>query len=151
VPRELMRAPVLPFLVLASLAIAGCGSPTAVTGEAATPTEVNLKKIGAAYIRACQQLDRPPANLNELTPILKQQGNASDILRSPNDNLDFVIVWNVELRKLKVTGGNLPVIAFEQAGSDGKRHVLRGANDVVQLSEASLKSAVLPSGYKFPF
>jgi hypothetical protein len=61
------------------------------------------------------------------------------------------IVYSVELKGLKVTGAQLPIVAFEKSGKDGKRYALRGMNTVVQLTEAELKSSVFPEGYKFPF
>jgi hypothetical protein len=93
------------------------------------------------------KLNRPPANAKELLPFVQEMGKPADILRSPNDGQDFVVVWGVELRKLKETGNAVPVVAYEKVGKDGKRHVLRGRADVVLMTDGELKGAVFPSGY----
>ncbi len=84
-------------------------------------------------------------------PYLEQQGNPAEILHSPNDDADFEIVWNVELRQLKAKGNDIPVVAYEKRGKDGKRFVLRGRSEILELTESSLKSATFPAGYNFPF
>jgi hypothetical protein len=51
--------------------LAGCSSP--VPTEELSPTGRKLEAIGDAYVRATTQLHRPPQNLQELVPTLKQQ------------------------------------------------------------------------------
>jgi hypothetical protein len=109
-----------------------------------------LLRIGPAYARATVSLHRPPANREELVPFLGRNGSEETFLRSPNDGEDFVIIWDVDIRKLPIGGKDLPVIAYEKRGQDGKRYVLRGRTDVVQLTDAELRSAVLPPGHPLP-
>ena len=133
---------ILPIVILA-----GCGSgdkPSAITTD---PTIISLDKLGGAYIRGTP----PPKTKAELLAIFKSCNHPKELLISPSDGQEFIIVYGVELKGLKVTGAQLPIVAFEKSGKDGKRYALRGMNTVVQLTEAELKSSVFPEGYKFPF
>jgi hypothetical protein len=136
-------------VLLGGLAAAGCGSRT----PEAPPSEIEKKldAIGDAYLRATVRLHKPPQNLDDLLPSLQEFGNPDDLLRSPDDNQPFEIVWGVELRRLKARGSDIPIIAFEKVGKDGKRHVLRGRSEVLRLTTGELKSARFPDGYNFPF
>ena len=123
----------------------GCGDqekPSTITTD---PTIIALDKLGGAYIRGT------PKTKAELLSILKSCNHPKGLLISPSDGQEFIIVYSVELKGLKVTGAQLPIVAFEKSGKDGKRYALRGMNTVVQLTEAELKSSVFPEGYKFPF
>jgi len=131
---------ILPIVILA-----GCGSgdkPSTITTD---PTIIALDKLGGAYIRGT------PKTKAELLSIFKSCNHPKELLISPSDGQEFIIVYSVELKGLKVTGAQLPIVAFEKTGKDGKRYALRGMNTVVQLTEAELKSSVFPEGYKFPF
>ena len=132
----------------ATFGASGCGKTP--TTEIASPTAENLHKLHDAYQRTNIRLGRPPLNLSELMPDLKQQGKPEEILRSPNDGADFEIVWGVSLVRLKERGNDVPVIAFEKRGKGGKRHVLRARDRVEELSESQLKSAKFPEGYTLP-
>ena len=129
----------------------GCGKKGPST-EPLTPTEENLETIGEAYTRATIRLNRPPENLNDLLPSLREgRGKPDELLRSPNDGENFEIVWGVELRMLKAKGNDIPVIAYEKKGKGGKRHVLRGRSGLLVLTETELRSAKFPEGYKLSF
>jgi hypothetical protein len=133
--------------ILPIVMLAGCGSgdkPSAITTD---PTIISLDKLGGAYIRGTP----PPKTKAELLAIFKSCNHPKELLISPSDGQEFIIVYGVELKGLKVTGAQLPIVAFEKTGKDGKRYALRGMNTVVQLTEAELKSSVFPEGYKFPF
>ena len=78
-------------------------------------------------------------------PHLQQPEN----LRSPNDGEDFQIVWGVQMVNQNIKKNEIPVLAFEKRGQDGKRHVLFGRADIRLLTEEQLKEA-LPSGYPLP-
>lgn len=138
--------PILMF-ILPIFMLLGCGSgdkPSTITTD---PTIIALDKLGGAYIRGTP----PPKTKAELLSILKSCNHPKELLISPSDGQEFIIVYSVELKGLKVTGAQLPIVAFEKTGKDGKRYALRGMNTVVQLTEAELKSSVFPEGYKFPF
>jgi len=133
--------------ILSIVMLVGCGSgdkPSAITTD---PTIIALDKLGGAYIRGTP----PPKTKAELLAIFKSCNHPKELLISPSDGQEFIIVYGVELKGLKVTGAQLPIVAFEKSGKDGKRYALRGMNTVVQLTEAELKSSVFPEGYKFPF
>ncbi len=131
--------------ILLIVMLAGCGSedkPSTITTD---PTIIALDKLGGAYIRGT------PKTKAELLSIFKSCNHPKELLISPSDGQEFIIVYGVELKGLKVTGAQLPIVAFEKTGKDGKRYALRGMNTVVQLTEAELKSSVFPEGYKLPF
>ena len=134
------------LLLLSIFGFIGCG------GEKIEPittdaTVIALDKIGGAYIRG----NPPPKTKAELLAIFKLSSFPKELLISPNDGQEFIIVYGVELKGLKVSGAQLPVVAFEKSGKDGKRYVLRGMNTIVQLTDDQLKSSVFPEGYNFPF
>jgi hypothetical protein len=110
-----------------------------------------LQQIGAAYTNATYALGRPPRDLQEFLPYLREQGAPDKIRRSPCDGEEFVIVWGVDLRMLQARGNDIPILAYERQGQDGKRHVLRGRSEVLLFTEDELKSAVLPADHPFPF
>jgi len=133
-------------LLFLTFVLVGCG------GEKTVPittdaTVIALDKIGSAYIRGTP----PPKTPAELLAIFKLCNHPKELLISPSDRQEFIIVYGVELKGLKVTGAQLPVVAFEKSGKDGKRYVLRGMNTIVQLTEDQLKASVFPQGYNFPF
>ena len=121
----------------------GCSSPPP-AAVPMNPSFSNLRIIRTAYVRASQQLDRPPENLQELMPYLKEAGDPATILRSPDDGQDYKIVYGVDI--LHGEPGHWPVIAYEQrGGADGKRFVLQG-REPQRLTEEEFKKASLPPG-----
>jgi hypothetical protein len=131
-------------------AAGGCRA-TPVDSTELSPTGQHLEKVGDAYLRATLRLGRPPANLEELKSGFPPNVKAEEILRSPGDGENFEIIWGVELRQLKARGSDVPIIAYEKNGKDGRRHVLRGRNEVLLMTPGQLKAAKVPSGYTFPF
>jgi hypothetical protein len=136
------------WFLVACVAGVGCGGARP---EPASPAGQHLERIGNAYLRATIGFNHPPANEKELLPFLREQGKPEELLRSPADGEPFVLVWGVELRRLTATGNDVPVVAYEKTGKDGKRHVLRGRADVSLLTDRELKNATFPKGYLFPF
>lgn len=137
-------------IVLACLSAVGCGGgpPPAVETSRA---EVNLQRIGAAYAAVAAR-GRPPRNAADLARDLQagpDQTNPSDLLRSPNDNQEYVIVWGVDFRKLAMQrGGNVDVVlAYERVGKDGKRLVLKPPALVSSLTEEEFRAAAFPPGH----
>ena len=133
-------------LLLLTFFLIGCGGEK-IEPLTTDPTVIALDKIGSAYIRGTP----PPKTKAELLAIFKSSSYPKELLISPNDGQEFIIVYDVELKGLKVSGAQLPVVAFEKSGKDGKRYVLRGMNTIVQLTDEQLKSSVFPAGYNFPF
>src|SRR4051812_33146425 len=79
------------FLIIcfSGVGCGGCDQPRMADVPASTQ---NLKVISAAYLEATKQLDRPPQDVNELTPYLKKHGDPAAILRSPDDGQEYVIL-----------------------------------------------------------
>jgi hypothetical protein len=134
------------LLLLSISGFIGCGGEK-IEPLTTDPTVIALDKIGGAYIRGTP----PPKTKADLLAIFKLSSFPKELLISPNDGQEFIIVYDVELKGLKVSGAQLPVVAFEKSGKDGKRYVLRGMNTIVQLTDEQLKSSVFPAGYNFPF
>jgi len=133
-------------LFLLTFFLIGCGGGK-IEPLATDPTVIALDKIGSAYIRGTPA----PKTKADLLAIFKLCSHPKELLISPSDGQEFIIVYDVELKGLKVSGAQLPVVAFEKSGKDGKRYVLRGMNTIVQLTDEQLKSSVFPAGYNFPF
>jgi hypothetical protein len=144
-----VKSPGVHGLLFVAFCAGGCGSTA--TPEAPSATDASLQRVGGAYIHATQKLGRPPKDRKELVPFFDPKIPAAEIFRSPDDGEDFEIVWGVDLRQLKATGNDVPVVAYEKRGKDGKRHVLRGSAQTSVMSEGELKSAKFPDNYKFPF
>jgi hypothetical protein len=136
--------------LIAGLAAIGCGDsppPAAETSRA----EVNLQRIGAAYAAVAAR-GRPPRNAADLARDLQagpDQTNPSDLLRSPNDNQEYVIVWGVDFRALAMQrGGNVDVVlAYERTGKDGKRLVLKPPALVSLMTDEEFRAAAFPPGH----
>lgn len=151
----LCRASRVLGLLFSCILVCGCGN-SANTDDASPPNEVQkrLLAIGDAYVRATAEKGKPPQSINDLTAKLKLRkdlGKPEDMLRSPDDGQNFEIVFGVNLIGLKETGSDLPIVAFERTGKDGRRHVLRGDRDVQSLSESEIRAGKFPPGYKPPF
>jgi hypothetical protein len=82
----------------------------------------NLSTIGLAYNRATDKLGRPPKDLEELKPHLKDLGDPDAVLRSPHDGLLYVILFGRDIRNVHEMPP--PIIAYEQQGASGMRYVL---------------------------
>jgi hypothetical protein len=120
--------------------------------EAISESEQNLSKIGRAYMLAMGGLKHAPHNAAELTPYLKDLGESSSCLRSPEDGEEYVIIWNVKPGEMAPRGNGedrrFPVLAYEKTGSGGKRYVLMVPNRIQSLTEDELRSAYFPAGHK---
>ena len=129
----------LPAAVVFIIGMVGCGSGPTVRDVPAA--QENLRLIGVAYGKATIGLHRPPANLQEFLPYLKQQGDTEKLLRSPIDGEEYVIYWNKDLMASRP--GDEPVLAHEKQGEGGRRYVLHGRY-VERLSEEALQKALTP-------
>jgi hypothetical protein len=127
-------------LALVALVWSGCGEKGG-SGGPAKDTE-NLTSIRKAYVAATKRLGHPPYNLQELKPSLADEGDADQLLISPNDGLPYVIVFGADYRK--------HVIAYEQKGADGLRMVVDQTQLPRRLTHAEFESLSFPAGYKKP-
>ncbi len=139
-------------LFAACLVGAGCGSSEPATKEADTSYQ-HLLVIRAAYMRAVNDLGRGPENTKELLGYVKYTGDGGPqaALRSPNDGLDYKIVFGVSREDMQPDADNhYPILAYEQQGKDGQRYVL-AVKDITTMTDEQLKKAVFPPGHTNPF
>lgn len=137
-------------VLLAAWCVAGC-TPSQVEVKQLDPTVERLSKLTQAYSMAMAKLNRPPRDANELTPFLKDQGNPAELLKSADDQEDFVVHWGVDYRKLPPRGPDeMPVLAYEKTGKGGKRYVLRYPTMITRMSAEELSKAYFPPGQKPP-
>jgi hypothetical protein len=122
------------FLLCAALA--GCARATLPVVKQQDTS--NLTTISLAYNRATDKLGRPPKDLDELKPHLKELGDPDAILRSPHDGQPYVILFGRNIRKVDVMPP--PIIAYEQQGANGSRYVLT-AMGVQPMSDEEFKKA----------
>jgi hypothetical protein len=137
------------FLVALSLLV-GCGAKAPVD-VASNQSAQNLLHIWAAYSLAGSQSQRPPQSREDLIPFLKKVAGDVDpasILRSPDDNEDYVIVWGVNFLEIAKARGNMNIVlAYEKRGKNGKRHVLKPQSQVLVLSDDEFRSSAFPVGH----
>ena len=104
----------------------------------------NLAAIRDAYFKAIDKQRRPPASREEILADVKDAGDPDEILRSPLDGQDYVILWGTDPRANPV-----PVVAYERLGKDGWRYVLRG-HVVFFLNEEEFRKLPFPQGHTAP-
>jgi hypothetical protein len=137
------RGHALGFTLLAAggVLLAGCSTKPVVAGS--SKDRQNLIFIAQAYIDAAEgKLGRPPKDVEELTPFLRDMGNPAEILVSPNDGLPYRILWGVK-------PGRSP-IACEQQGKDGRRLVVDARLMPWTVSDEEFARLRLPAGQKTP-
>jgi hypothetical protein len=136
----------------AALAL-GCGSSKPVVVDSVA-SQKNLQRIAGAYAMFAAKQGRPPKDLNDLKPQLEGGPDklvASEVLRSPDDGEEYVIIYGVSVIELAQKGINPNVvIAYEKNGSGGKRWVLKMPSQVLQMTDAEFKKAPFPPGSQPP-
>jgi hypothetical protein len=108
-----------PSLCLVAL-LFGCGRPEVITELPAE--QQNLRSIVMAYQQAVADRSRAPRNLDDLKPYVAEYGDADTILTSPTDGQPYVIVWNIEMSRIR--RGQMPIVAYERTGSDGQHKAI---------------------------
>lgn len=136
------------FLVaLLTAWFSGCSDDT----ERLAPENIeNLRQIQQAYMKACQELKRPPASRDELVNYLPANTDVASLFRSPNDDQEYVIIWGADpFGPIDVTSGPKVrplVIGYEKEGRDGMRYVFL-ATGVVQMANDEFAGANFPDGH----
>jgi hypothetical protein len=134
-------------LMLVGCGLVGCRSGTV---EKARDSSVsNLKAISKAYIAATHKLERPPRNLEELAPFLKQFGEPAEIIRSPHDGQDYTILFGVDYRSARDQGNAFVVLAYEKEGTGGLRYV-GGFRKIKRMTAEEFRGALFPPGHAPP-
>lgn len=139
----------------------GCSRPTTIKDN---PSQANLRKIALAYSRAALQNLAAVQNVNELRPMLQEVGNPEEILRSPNDGEEYVIIFGTELpqvatmkhlkeKKQPSTQGmswaeNDIILAYESRGRGGRRYAVTTNGDVLELSDQEFSEARFLGGHQ---
>jgi hypothetical protein len=144
----MVRAKGLLLLALMLFPLAGCSSKPKGVQEL-EPVVMHLQAINGAYMKTTQKLGRPPKNSAEIRPALQETGNPDELLRSPIDGEEFVVVWGVDPRQTPPQDGKLPILIYEKKGSMGKRYVLQLPTMVTRLTEDEIKNSYFPGGHKF--
>ncbi|HLW68277.1 MAG TPA: hypothetical protein VKS79_23370 [Gemmataceae bacterium] len=137
--------------ILAVLLIAAGCSPKPKGVQELQPVVKHLQAISGAYIKTTQTLGRPPKNAAELRPALQEAGDPDQLLRSPGDGEEFVIVWGVDPRGPQAApkDGKLAVLIYEKKGTGGKHYVLQMPTMITTLTDDELKNAYFPGGHKY--
>jgi hypothetical protein len=128
--------------IFASLLTIGC-SRGPVLGKTSVTYE-RLRLLTTAYMEANQELGRGPANVQDLEPFLKKQGDPTASLRSEQDE-EFVVLWGVDHRAGQGTGSN--VVAYERSARNERRYV-GFVSYVVELSEDQFRALVFPNNHQ---
>jgi len=138
----------LGIAAFAALLAAGCSSESTAP-KPQEPIQVHLLAIGTAYIKTAQKLGRPPKNVADIRPALQEAGDPDQLLRSPIDGEEFVIIWGINPFDVPPSDKGLPVLVYEKKGKDGKRYVLQLPTLVVAKTDEELKKAYFPGDHKF--
>jgi len=119
------------------LLIAGCSS--AHKSDELNKEEEAIAHVGAAYRDASHFLKRGPASVKELKPYLKKYGDPDTVLTSPNDGQPYQINWGLIPSRPSRSAQTQRILAYEQAGKDGKRYVLDFMLKVHHLNDAEFE------------
>ena len=137
--------------VILLLPTCGCGSSPIV--GAVDKTRDKLQKISGAYLAATTKANRPPTSTADLLPFLGEESMSAEQkrmeLRSDNDSEEFVIVWQVDLRKMGTDGLSRDVImAYEKWGKGGQRYVLKPPADIFIIPDDVFQKSQFPKGHQ---
>lgn len=153
-PYPCRRFPALVGLLL-GFALVGCRSSSPSVGGKVDQSRQNLQRIGVAYSQASLTLRRSPRNLDELLTFLRDSKTgvpARDVLRSPDDGEEYVIVWGVDFARIVAAGGDPNVVfAYERRGKRGQRHVMKAPNFVTLMTDSEFRKARFPPGHQPQF
>ena len=110
----------------------------------------HLQQIQQAYMKAAQDMRRPPQDREELKNYLPADVNMDELFRSEIDGQEYVIIWGTDpFTPPDLFSSPEPkpiVIGYEKEGKDGQRYVFL-ANGVVQMDDARFAQANFPPGH----
>lgn len=106
----------------------------------------NLMTVIGAYVKATDKNGRPPSKVADIKPFLVDFGDPDTLLTSPRDGQPYVIVWGIDINKV-MERPNVPIVAYEKTGKDGKRYVSRGRM-VFDVNEEDFQKMPFPAGHK---
>lgn len=151
-PRPMYATSIARLGVLAVAAmLAGLAAGCSDEEQHADPEKIeNLRVIQEAYMKACQDLKRPPASRDELIKYLPPNTDVQAVFRSQNDGQEYVIIWGSDPFAPFDFSGTEPkplVIGYEKEGKDGVRFVFL-ATGVQQLTAERFANANFPPGHQ---
>lgn len=116
-----------------------------------TPQESHLKALAVCYGKFIQQnKGQPPKDEAEFKAFIQKlgpsqiPGGAADLdslFISPRDRQPYVVRYGLD-RSQMMPGPNMPVVAYEQTGLEGKRYVADMVGGVREVDEAKFKELV---------
>lgn len=137
------------FLLVAAgavlLAAVGCSDKVEIPKIPAE--EQNILFILRGYCKFNGSYQRTPKTLDELKPMLKEFGDPEKIILSPRDGQPYVLVGGIDISRMS-SGGEMPVIAYESKGADGKRQVVDLRGKIRLLTPAEFDQLKFPPTHK---
>ena len=109
----------------------------------------NINYILRAYCKFNGEQQRTAASLDELKPLLKEFGDPEKIILSPRDGQPYVLVGGLVIGRMP-SGGELPVVAYERQGVNGKRQVVDLRGKIRELTPEEFKQLKFPPSHKPP-
>lgn len=122
------------------LAATGCGPAEIRSEQPMAPAAARLLELGRAYSQFTFERGQPPRGPADLAGRLEGE----DALVSPRDGEPLVIYWGVDLRSPPAWATGRPVLAHEQTGVDGRRHVLTTMRNVELLDDEAFRGSSFP-------
>ena len=149
--RSLSARPKSRFLLAAASAVllAAVGCSDKIEMPKIPVEEQNILYILRAYCKFNGNQQRTPKSLDELKPLLKEFGDPEKIILSPRDGQPYVLVGGLDISRVP-SGGELPVVAYESKGVDGKRQVVDLRGKIRLLTPAEFDQLKFPSSHKPP-
>lgn len=130
-----------------ALVALGCGQTVPTYDQMTIDTADQFRKVGMAYTKAYQKKRSPPT-VDDLKAYLKQQGeNPDTLLTSPRDGQPLVIVTGFSPDK-EAKGDELPIVAYEKNGVNGRRVTVDSRGTVVLYSDADFAKLEFVGGHK---
>jgi len=132
----------------------GCSGPARLPADR---VKEQLGQIYKAYQLADKELRHPPKNEAEFKPFLAKVNTSEAALQSVGDGKPFVIIWGaitgtkaMALAKPLGEGGDSfpPILAYEQTGTPGKRHVLFATGQMTFFDEKQFSGATFMNNHK---
>lgn len=124
-------------IFLGLVVLAGCSGAVVNHGS---KEEQNLRYIGRAYVQFTNKEGRPPADVEEIKPYLKEFGEPDTILRSPVDGQSYVIAWNTPLARTPAGQPEI-LLAYEKNGARGRRFVLNAGMFIHAMTDEEFNKA----------
>jgi hypothetical protein len=131
------------FFASILLLAVGCGGAT-VSDDAQGDAFEQLSAIGQSYFRYVDVNRKPPRSREDLTAILKNNGeDVNEIFISARDGQEFVVIWGTPT---KPDSAEPIVIAYEADGQRGSRMVLTTMG-AMTMSEKEFRASKFPDGH----